>query len=62
MSALPLFLRVIIVLLASETLGNGVPIHDVPECVDVVGTAVLVVEIVGVLPDIDPEEWCGTFH
>src|SRR4030081_2764823 len=33
-----------------------VPVHDVPEGVDVLGTSVLVLEVVGVLPDVEAED------
>ena len=36
-----------------EALGDDVPGDDVPPRVDVVGPAVLVLEVVGVLPDVD---------
>src|SRR5690606_8199235 len=37
-------------------LRDGVPVHDVPPRLDVVGTAVLVVQVVGVLPDVEAED------
>src|SRR5271166_5641546 len=40
-----------------ERLGHLGPVHDVPPGVDVVRPAVLVVEVVRVLPDVDAEEW-----
>ena len=36
--------------------GDGVPVHDIPEGGDVVGAAVLVVEVVGVFPDVEAED------
>src|SRR5262249_2266158 len=39
-----------------ETLGDVVPVDDVPESVDVVGALVLVLEVVGVLPDVAAEQ------
>ncbi len=36
---------------------DGVPVDDLPEGGEVVGAAVLIVEIVGVLPDVEGEEW-----
>src|ERR1700691_912996 len=36
--------------------GDGRPVHDVPPRVEVVGAAVLVLEVVGVLPDVDAEQ------
>src|SRR5450755_3583926 len=35
---------------------GGVPVHDVPERGDIIRPAVLVVEIIGVLPDIEAED------
>src|SRR4026209_1215665 len=35
---------------------DGVPVDDVPPRLEVVGTPVLVVEVVGVLPDVDAED------
>ena len=35
---------------------GGIPVHDIPKRGDIVGTAVLVEEIVGVLPDVDHED------
>src|SRR6202167_3500593 len=36
--------------------GDGRPVHDVPPRVEVVGAAGLVLEVVGVLPDVDAEQ------
>src|SRR5215208_6317361 len=38
------------------------PVHDVPPGVDVIGPAVLVFQIVGVLPDVDAEDGLFAFH
>src|SRR5262245_19587913 len=38
------------------------PVHDVPPRVDVVGPAVLVLQVVGVLPDVDAEDRLLAFH
>src|SRR3954468_9217235 len=46
----------------SVVLRDFVPVHHVPPRLDVVRTAVLVVEIIRVFPDIDAEEWCVPFH
>src|SRR5690349_3037781 len=40
-----------------EPLGDLAPVDDVPDRVEVVGALVLVLEVVRVLPDIDPEQW-----
>ena len=40
----------------AEQLGDLVPVDDVPERVDVVRTPVLVLEVVGVLPDVDAQQ------
>src|SRR5690349_16548649 len=37
---------------------NLLPVDDLPECSDVFGTAVLILEIVGMLPDVQPEQRC----
>src|SRR6266576_672664 len=34
-----------------------VPVDDVPPGLEVVGPAVLVLQVVGVLPDVDAEQW-----
>ena len=39
-----------------RTLGDVVPVDDVPEGVEVVGTFVLVLQVVGVLPDVGAEQ------
>ena len=39
-----------------EALGDRAPIDDVPPRVDVVRSAVLVMQVVGVLPDVDAEQ------
>src|SRR6188474_2346040 len=39
-----------------EPRGNGLPVDDVPPRGEIVRTPVLVLEVVGVLPDVDPEE------
>ncbi len=41
---------------AVEALRDLVPVDDVPERVEVVGALVLVLQVVGVLPDVDAEE------
>ena len=41
---------------------DGRPVDDAPPCFDVVGSTVLVVEIVGVLPYIDPENRSLALH
>src|SRR4026208_2305792 len=38
------------------------PVDDVPPCRDVVGTAVLVLQVVGVLPDVEPENRLLAVH
>src|SRR4249920_1589266 len=45
-----------------EARRDGVPVDDVPPCLEVVGPAVLVVEVVGVLPHVDAEERYVTVH
>lgn len=52
-----------------EAFRNFRPIDDVPPCGDEVGAAVLVVEVVGVFPDIEAEDgfaeigvWDDAFH
>ena len=44
-----------------ESAGNFGPVHDIPECTNVVGAAILVVEIVGVFPDVEAEDGSATF-
>jgi len=39
-----------------EPLGDLVPVDYVPPRVDVVGTAVLVLQVVGVLPHVDAQQ------
>lgn len=51
--------------LASSTLGLGrfevlchlVPVDDFPEGIDVIGTAVLVIQVICMLPDVKAENW-----
>ena len=40
----------------SIALLDDTPVEDVPEFLEVVSTAVLVVEVVGMLPDVDSDE------
>lgn len=40
-----------------EAFGYEIPIDDVPECADVFRAAVLMLEVVGVLPNINAKEW-----
>src|SRR5438132_13232511 len=40
----------------SQTLGDFGPVDDVIEGVDVIGTPVLVVEVIGMFPDVDAEK------
>lgn len=42
--------------LFAEALGDGAPVDDVPDGAEVLGLAVLVLEVVGVLPGVDAEE------
>src|SRR6266496_6289351 len=46
----------------SVVLYDGVPIHHVPPSFKVIGAAVLVLEIVGVLPDVDTEDRRVAIH
>src|ERR1700676_23225 len=39
-----------------QALGDPRPVDDVPPGIDVVGAAVLVLQVVGVLPDVDAEQ------
>src|SRR4051794_19426381 len=39
------------------TLGDALPIDHVPPSLEVFGPPVLVLEVVSVLPDVDPEQW-----
>src|SRR5512141_3248982 len=34
---------------------NRVPVHHVPPCVHIVGAAVLVVQVIGMLPNVQPQ-------
>src|SRR6267142_4474265 len=47
---------------AAESLVNLSPVDDVPPCVDVVGTAILVLQIVRMLPHVDAEDDVLSFH
>src|SRR4051812_21735495 len=38
------------------------PVDDIPPGGEIVGAAVLVVEVVGVLPDVDAEQWHVALH
>ena len=40
----------------------NVPVYDRPDILDVVGTAILIAEVVSMLPDIDTEEGAKTMH
>src|SRR5436853_4798144 len=46
----------------SKSLVHRVPIHDVPPRGEVVGTAILIFEVVGVFPHVDAEEGLLPFH
>src|SRR5262245_35891490 len=46
----------------SETLADLGPVHDVPPCGDVIDAAILVLQVVGMLPDIQPENRRFAFH
>src|SRR5262245_10410373 len=48
--------------LFSEALVDLRPVHDVPPGVDVVGPAVLILQIVGVLPHVEAEHDFLAFH
>src|SRR6266446_2315273 len=47
---------------ASVILGDRVPVHHVPPGFDIIGPAVLVVEVIRVLPDIHAENRLVAFH
>src|ERR1044072_5676058 len=47
---------------STKSLGDGVPIHHVPPSGDVVRPAILVFQIVRVLPDIETEDGGLTLH
>ena len=38
-----------------EAVGDCAPVNDIPESIDIIGATVLVVEVVGMLPDIKPK-------
>src|SRR3954471_24442102 len=44
------------------TLGDALPIDHVPPSLEVFGPPVLVLEVVSVLPDVDPEQWRVAVH
>ena len=44
------------------TFANSVPVDQVEERPDVIWAAVLIVQVVGVLPDIQPKDGGATFH
>src|SRR5688572_10287814 len=48
--------------LLRESLADRVPVDDVPPRREVVGTAVLVLQVVGVLPHVDAEDRLLPFH
>src|ERR671934_578858 len=41
---------------------DRVPVHYVPPGFDVIGPAVLVLEVIGVFPDIQAKDWCVPVH
>src|SRR5207253_10159497 len=47
---------------AGRALVDAVPVDGVPPGGHVVGTPVLVLQVVGVLPDVDPENGYSAFH
>ena len=44
-----------------ESLSDDFPIHDFPKVVKLVGSAVLVIEVVGMFPNIETEQWSQAF-
>src|SRR4029453_5268801 len=48
--------------LLPKVIGGLVPVHDVPPGIDVVGAAVLVEQVVGVLPDVEAEDGRAALH
>jgi hypothetical protein len=40
-----------------ETLGNSLPVNDLPDSLQVFGTSILVLKVVCVFPDINTEKW-----
>src|SRR5580693_1352530 len=47
---------------STESLVDLVPVHHIPPGADVVGAPVLIFEVVGVLPHVDPEHGLLPFH
>src|SRR3984893_1843104 len=47
---------------STESLVDLVPVHHIPPGADVVGAPVLILEVVRVLPDVDPEHGLLSFH
>ena len=52
----------ILATLCSVIFGDLVPVHNVPPCFDVVGATILIVQIIGVFPNIDAEDRRITVH
>lgn len=48
--------RVSIPHLCLESLGNSLPVDDIPNCAEVLGLSVLILQVVGVLPGIDTKQ------
>ena len=49
-------------LTGSEALSGFLPVHNIPPCADVVRAAILILQIIGVLPDIQPDHRVLRFH
>src|SRR6516162_9303732 len=45
-----------------ESLANGIPIHDVPPGIDVVGALVLILQVIRMLPNIDTHDRSLALH
>lgn len=40
-----------------KSLADVLPVGDLPDCLHVVGTDILILQVVGVFPDVYTEEW-----
>ena len=41
---------------------DRVPVYDIPPRFDVIGPAVLIIQVIGVFPNVEAEKWCISVH
>ena len=54
--------RVGLLFRGGKSFSHGVPVNHVEKRRDVIGPAILVIQVVGVFPNVEAEDWGAAFH